>query len=65
MPASLRNHAPRKCWFDPTPEVAKPLPGLFFIVSMNSWSVLIFSEAWTAHTSGWRAMKMTGTRSFW
>ena len=22
MPASLRNHSPRKCWFEPTPEVA-------------------------------------------
>src|SRR5687767_9690408 len=36
MSAALLNHSISTCWFDPTPDVAQPVPGAFFTAATSS-----------------------------
>ena len=63
MSAALANHSISTCWFEPTPEVAQPVPGGFFTAATSSAIEFTSNEGCTANTCGWRPSRLTGTRS--
>ena len=63
MSAALENHSISTCWFEPTPEVAQPMPGDFFTAATSSAIEFTSNEGCTANTCGWRPSRLTGTRS--
>jgi hypothetical protein len=48
---------------DPTPELAKPNPGLRLAAAINSAIEFTPKEGWVASTTGWRDSAITGTSS--